>query len=82
MAKKYIHINQHKIKSNLKHNKNDPVITVKTGRQNIYGHEVEILGNSKITYGGNEKPLLSCGARVILTTNSDVLVDGKEISKG
>ena len=46
------------------------------GKQNIYGHEVEILGNSKVRYGGNDKPLLSCGARVVLTTDSDVVIDG------
>ena len=60
LVKKYIHINQHKIKSNLKHKTNDPVITVKIGKQNIYGHEVELLGNSKVIYGGNDKPLLPC----------------------
>ena len=76
MGKKHIHINQHKIKSNLKHKTNEPVITVKMGKQNIYGHEVEILGNSKVRYGGNDKPLLSCGARVVLTTDSDVVIDG------
>ena len=78
LVKKYIHINQHKIKSNLKHKTNKPVITVKIGKQNIYGHEVELLGSSKVIYGGNDKPLLSCGARVILTTNSNVIIDGKE----
>ena len=33
MGKKHIHINQHKIKSNLKHKTNEPVITVKMGKQ-------------------------------------------------
>mgnify|MGYP003111206679 CR=1 FL=1 len=78
MAKKYIHVNQHKIRSNLKHNLNEPVITVKTSNKNIYGHQVDILGKSKIIYGNN-KPILSCGARVVIETHSEVLVDGKKI---
>jgi|TARA_A100001201_G_scaffold109869_1_gene93901 predicted RNA-binding protein len=78
MAKKYIHVNQHKIRSNLKHNLNEPVITVKTSNKNIYGHQVDILGESKVIYGNN-KPILSCGARVVIETHSEVLVDGKKI---
>jgi len=75
MAKKtYIHVNQHVIRSNKKHNKNDPVITVKSGKTNTYCHEVEILGTSKIIYGGNDKPLLNCGARVVIETESDIRI--------
>ena len=49
MAKKYIHVNQHVIRAN-KNNENNPVITLsKKGKKNTYCHEVEILGNSKIT---------------------------------
>ena len=77
MSKKYIHVNQHKIRANLKHGTNEPVITVKEGKKNTYGHSVEILGNSKVIYGGNDKPLLPCGARVVIETESEVLIDGK-----
>ena len=31
--KKYIHVNQHVIRSNKKNNENEPVITVKEGRK-------------------------------------------------
>ena len=72
--KTYIHVNQHIIRSNKKNNKNEPVITVKSGKENIYCNEVEILGNSKIIYGGNDKPLLKCGARVIIETESEVKI--------
>ena len=34
MAKKYIHVNQHKIRANKKHGTNEPVITIKEGRTN------------------------------------------------
>ena len=42
MAKTYIHVNQHKIRS------------------------------SVVRYGGNDKPLLSCGARVVIETEAEV----------
>lgn len=70
--KTYIHVNQHVIRANKKHDKNDPVITIKSGRNNTYCHEVEILGPSKVVYGGNDKPLLNCGARVVIETESEV----------
>lgn len=72
--KTYIHVNQHVIRANKKHGKNDPVITIKSGKTNTYCHEVEILGPSKIVYGGNDKPLLNCGARVVIETESPVEV--------
>ena len=70
--KKYIHVNQHKIMSNKKNNSLDPVITIKEGRKNTYCSEVEILGPSRVVYGGNDKTLLSCGARVIIETESEI----------
>ena len=70
--KKRIHVNQHKIRSNKKHNLNEPVITVKTSKSNDYGHEVEILGPSKVIYSP-EKPL-SCGARVWIETEGEVKI--------
>ena len=67
-----IHVNQHKIRSNKKYNLNEPVITVKTSKSNDYGHEVEILGPSKIVYSP-DKPL-SCGARVWIETEGEVKI--------
>ena len=67
-----IHVNQHKIRSNKKHNLNEPVITVKTSKSNTYGHEVEVLGPSKIIYSP-DKPL-SCGARVWIVTEGEVKI--------
>ena len=71
---KHIHVNQHVIRANKKHGKNDPVITIKQGSKNTYCHEVEILGPSKVVYGGNDKPLLSCGARVVISTDSEIKI--------
>lgn len=70
--KKYIHVNQHVIRSNKKHNEDNPVITIKQGSKNTYCHEVEIKGPSRVIYGGNDRPLLNCGARVVIETEADV----------
>lgn len=79
MSKKYIHINQHHIRSNIKGDTEPkPVITIKEGNKNTYCNEVEILGPSKVIYcgGGDVKPLLSCGARVIIETESELKILG------
>ncbi len=70
--KKYIHVNQHVIRANKKNNENNPVITIKEGRKNTYCHKVRILGPSEVIYSGNEKTLLSCGARVAVVTESEI----------
>ena len=67
----------HKIRANKKHGTKEPVITVKTSKTNTYGHEVEILGESKVVYSP-DKPL-SCGARVWIETDAEVKVDGQEL---
>ena len=67
-----IHVNQHKIRSNKKYDLNEPVITVKTSKSNTYGHEVEVLGPSKIIYSP-DKPL-SCGAKVWIETEGEVKI--------
>ena len=71
------HINMHKIRANKKHGTKEPVITVKTSKTNTYGHEVEILGESKVVYSP-DKPL-SCGARVWIETNAEVKIDGQTL---
>jgi hypothetical protein len=68
--KTIIHVNQHVIKANAKDGTNDPVLTVKTYKENRYAHEVVIKGDSKIVYSA-DKPL-SCGARVWIETQAEV----------
>ena len=50
------------------------MLTVKDGKTNTYGHAVEIHGPSTVIYGGNDKPVLSCGARVVIKTDADVVI--------
>lgn len=66
---KRIHINQHKIKANIKNDRKDPVITVKTSNSNDYAHRVRIEGPSTVVYP--DKPL-PCGARVWIETFGEV----------
>ena len=70
--KTIIHVNQHVIKSNRKNEEENPVLTIKTYKENKYAHEVEINGPSKIVYSPN-KPL-SCGAQVWIETYDGVTI--------
>ena len=77
-----IHVSQPAIRENLKKAKQgergyDPVITVKRGDQNVYGHEVQILdkeGNVIAVVMQPEDRQLSCGARVWIETYAPVRV--------
>ena len=57
--KKYIHVNQHIIKSNHKHNKYDPVLRVKTYKSNDPAYSVVLK------YG--LKQSLQCGGNLDIT---------------
>lgn len=70
--KTIIHVNQHVVKANAKNGTQDPVLTVKTYKDNKYAHEVEIKGESKVVYSP-DKPL-SCGARVWIETQAEVVI--------
>lgn len=70
--KTIVHVNQHVIKANRKNNENNPVLTVKTYKENIYAHEVSITGPSKVVYSPDNP--LSCGAHVWIETTGDVQI--------
>lgn len=77
--KKIIHVNQHVIRANKQEGRSDPPLTVKTYKQNLKAHNVQILdktGNvvAKIVYSP-DKPL-KCGARVWIETSNEVRVCG------
>ncbi|MAK30925.1 MAG: hypothetical protein CL490_10670 [Acinetobacter sp.] len=78
MVKTIIHVNQHKIKSNKKKDDVEPVLTVKTYKDNRYAHEAIIVdsdGNevARVVYRPH-KPL-SCGAHCWIETQNEVLID-------
>ncbi len=74
--KTIIHVNQHVIKANAKNGEHEPPITVKTYKSNTYAHEVVINGPCKLVYRP-DKPL-SCGARLWIETDAEVILDGVE----
>ncbi|NEO95605.1 MAG: DNA-binding protein, partial [Moorea sp. SIO3G5] len=67
-----IHVNQKVIRQNLKSGERNPVITVKRGSKNIYGHTVEVNGPCRVMYRPDNP--LNCGARVWIETISDFKV--------
>lgn len=74
-----IHVNQLVIRSNAKHGRNEPALTVRVGRngQNaLRAHEVIINGPSKVVHSAL-KPL-KCGARVWIETFATVELIGTE----
>lgn len=70
--KTIIHVNQHVVKANRKNRVNNPVLTVKTYKENKYAHEVDIKGDCKVIYSP-DKPL-SCGAQVWMETQAEVTI--------
>ena len=75
--KTIIHVNQHVIRKNTKYGTEEPCLTVKTYKDNRYGHEAIILdkdGNevARVVYRPH-KPL-SCGARCWIETQNSVEV--------
>lgn len=71
--KTLIHVNQHIIKKNAKTGQRTPPLTVKTYKSNTRAREVFIAGPCRVVYSPDDP--LSCGARVWIETDSEVLVD-------
>jgi hypothetical protein len=70
--KTIVHVNQHIIRSNSKTGETEPVLTVKTHKDNRYAHRVLIDGPCSVVYSP-DKPL-SCGAKVWIETYGKVEV--------
>ena len=70
--KTIIHVNRHVLAANKKDGVNNPPITVKTYKDNRYGHRAIIKGPSEVVYTP-EKPL-ECGAVAYIITESEVEV--------
>ena len=73
--KNIIHVNQHVIRRNTKNGTDEPVLTVKTYKENKYAHEAivktkEGVELARVIYSPH-KPL-SCGARVWLETDTEL----------
>lgn len=71
--KTLVHVNQHIIRSNSKTGEREPVLTVKTYKDNRYAHRVRIAGPCTVVYQPDSP--LSCGAKVWIETESEVEVE-------
>jgi len=78
---KKIHVNQHVLRDNLKNKERRPAITVKSGKENLYGNRVNIYdeqGKIVATVTQPKDRKLSCGARVWIETRCKVEVINEE----
>ena len=71
--KTIVHVNQHVVRRNLKTGEREPVLTVKTYKDNQYAQRVRINGPCEVVYSPDAP--LSCGARVWIETLSEVEVE-------
>lgn len=71
--KTIVHVNQHVIRRNNKTGEREPVLTVKTYKDNQYATSVRIDGPCRVVYSP-DKPL-ACGARVWIETEANVEVE-------
>ena len=74
--KQIIHVNQHKIRKNTKQGTDEPVLTCKTYKENLYAHEAILRTKdgvevARVIYSPH-KPL-SCGARVWIEVDTDTV---------
>lgn len=71
----YVHVNRGTIASNAKHGTDKPAVRFQRGRYGkpTYAHEVSIEGPSRVVYSPH-KPLLPCGARLVIETEAEVKV--------
>lgn len=75
--KTIVHVNQHVIKANRKNGETNPPLTVKTYKENRYGHNVLLTGPGYVKYCPDAP--LPCGAHVWIETAHPVIVDGKKM---
>jgi len=72
-----IHVNQQRIRQNLKHGQDEPVITAKNYKFNRYAKRVDIVcGCGEVAASviqSTDKPL-SCGARVWVETEKEIKI--------
>ena len=71
--KYYVSVNKHTIASNLKHDKDDPPVRIQHGKsgKGVYCRRFRGYGPYEIVYSGNDKPVLKCGARIVMIFDNE-----------
>jgi hypothetical protein len=69
----YTHVNRNIIASNNKHGKEEPAVRFQKGRYGspTYCLEVELPAGSRMVYKPSGKPLLPCGARLVIQSDEE-----------
>lgn len=67
---KRIHVNQHIVRANIKHEKDEPTCTVQWKGKSYVGRNIIVRGDSTVVQR-MQKPL-SCGARIWIETRAEV----------
>lgn len=67
---KRIHVNQHIIKANKKTGSNDPVLTIKTTKNNIKANHITIGDKVRLCYAPDSP--LACGATIWIETTEEI----------
>lgn len=70
---KRIHVDQNIIRSNFKHGKSDPPLTIQTSNGSLKANEIMVHGPTKIVHRPHDP--LSCGARVWIETTAEVTLE-------
>jgi hypothetical protein len=67
----YIHVNKNKIASNRKHGKAEPAVRFQKGKYGkpVYANRVA-FETGEIVYKPSGEPLLPCGARLVIQTET------------
>lgn len=68
----YVHVNQHKIRSNINAEETQPPIAIKRGKRgsSVYCSGVALPDGSVLVYNPTN-PILSCGARLVIECPSE-----------
>lgn len=66
----YTHVNRQVIDRNTKQGLDEPAVTFRKGRRGkaTYAHEIELPAGSRVIYSAH-KPLLPCGARLVIVSD-------------
>ena len=81
----YIHVNRNVIDSNRKSGRSDPALTARKGKsgKGVYGNDIQIVKDGEVVArfrADFAKPILPCGARVVVETDCEVWIEGERVS--
>lgn len=74
---KRIHVNQNIIKANKKTGSNDPVLTIKTTKNNIKANHIMIGNNVRLCYAPDSP--LACGATIWIETTEEIQIQTSDM---